>query len=865
MGTKLVQPSGIPDAPSDGNTYGRKDANWTVAGGGGGISDAPVDGSAYSRKNANWESAEIIVTNTFYIDNRRIDAYTPTGAITKPFKSINAALSGVVSPSDSNRYLLKVSPNKYNEQITLKPFVQIDGEAVDSVIIHYDGDVVIAGAGMSSFGSIIQNCTTSCESADPTKTAIRCQTGGNLVCSNVFALCSAGIGTIVEGGFFTASNFGILSATDGLRCKSGAYLTLTAGCTLTGLGSPYYDLVVEAGGDYITDSSTMYINDRVSILGIITLHSSSSNIKNDSLVPGITVTDALNSLVIPSELVNRTIYIATTGNDITGDGTIGLPYYSLHKAIENIGHILNGTTITILIADGIYDYSTMNDLIIDKEMIVGGLGTTTGIKIKSQADINSAFTIEDSGTFSALVDIDSNIHIDTSKSWTIDEHSGKFLRIKTINSGSLPSNGDGVSYTYRIIPILRNGIDWIETGFVQGGLSQSQDIATYDIVIHNVILNFGTKYISISDATNGVLNFYGLKIVSTGRFNVGYDHTIRGNHMDIFAGIYNTHISCLSFNAIDSYLLTSYLSVTYLSILNVVEGSVLTSSYTTNIQKFEVIDIFRDSVVQNTAINKSSYLIYFNDYVTRILSLQNRCKFINMKYAMNSCYMSISARLYFDNISFMVDASYPFDAILVTPSSIVFKNEPLLGRMSYDDTTPATTYHNLTNTFNYALLDPSGPIIITAASELQNDSNKAGVHIADALTGLDLVYLPIASFSGLEQITVNTSPPTLPTIGDVWIDSGNGTTLFITGPQTLSDLHDDIVCNSVSGFTVNLPTAVAAYVGKRYNIKNIGAGDIIVSSEVNIDSTTSATVSQWQCITVLLIDLGAATYIWIII
>jgi len=353
MGTKLVQPSGIPDAPSDGNTYGRKDANWTVAGGGGGISDAPVDGSAYSRKNANWESAEIIVTNTFYIDNRRIDAYTPTGAITKPFKSINAALSGVVSPSDSNRYLLKVSPNKYNEQITLKPFVQIDGEAVDSVIIHYDGDVVIAGAGMSSFGSIIQNCTTSCESADPTKTAIRCQTGGNLVCSNVFALCSAGIGTIVEGGFFTASNFGILSATDGLRCKSGAYLTLTAGCTLTGLGSPYYDLVVEAGGDYITDSSTMYINDLTSILGTYTTHSPANNIRNDSNVTGITVMDALNELNLEKLniiSINTTYTVKASGGDFT---TIQAAIDSLKTKWINLD-----VTVTISVDPGVFTHTS---------------------------------------------------------------------------------------------------------------------------------------------------------------------------------------------------------------------------------------------------------------------------------------------------------------------------------------------------------------------------------------------------------------------------------------------------------------------------------------------------------------------------
>lgn len=46
---------GIPDAPNDGNLYGRKNLAWSiVTGGGGGIADAPVDGTTYGRNNAAW-------------------------------------------------------------------------------------------------------------------------------------------------------------------------------------------------------------------------------------------------------------------------------------------------------------------------------------------------------------------------------------------------------------------------------------------------------------------------------------------------------------------------------------------------------------------------------------------------------------------------------------------------------------------------------------------------------------------------------------------------------------------------------------------------------------------------------------------
>lgn len=47
---------GIPDAPSDGTGYVRKDGAWAAeSGGGSGIPDAPSDGKTYGRKDAAWE------------------------------------------------------------------------------------------------------------------------------------------------------------------------------------------------------------------------------------------------------------------------------------------------------------------------------------------------------------------------------------------------------------------------------------------------------------------------------------------------------------------------------------------------------------------------------------------------------------------------------------------------------------------------------------------------------------------------------------------------------------------------------------------------------------------------------------------
>ena len=46
---------GIPDAPSDGTLYGRKNAAWDAVPAPG-IADAPSDGTLYARKNAAWDA-----------------------------------------------------------------------------------------------------------------------------------------------------------------------------------------------------------------------------------------------------------------------------------------------------------------------------------------------------------------------------------------------------------------------------------------------------------------------------------------------------------------------------------------------------------------------------------------------------------------------------------------------------------------------------------------------------------------------------------------------------------------------------------------------------------------------------------------
>jgi hypothetical protein len=54
-----------------------------------------------------------------------------------------------------------------------------------------------------------------------------------------------------------------------------------------------------------------------------------------------------------AELAIRDIYVSTTGNDITGDGSSGKPYKTIEKALSAIKKIIFNP-VTIILADGTY-------------------------------------------------------------------------------------------------------------------------------------------------------------------------------------------------------------------------------------------------------------------------------------------------------------------------------------------------------------------------------------------------------------------------------------------------------------------------------------------------------------------------------
>lgn len=71
--------------------------------------------------------------------------------------------------------------------------------------------------------------------------------------------------------------------------------------------------------------------------------------------------DVSGGVVVAGEVkglisTNVTIYVATTGSDVTGDGSIGNPYASIARALSSIASklIASGVAVTIQVANGVY-------------------------------------------------------------------------------------------------------------------------------------------------------------------------------------------------------------------------------------------------------------------------------------------------------------------------------------------------------------------------------------------------------------------------------------------------------------------------------------------------------------------------------
>jgi hypothetical protein len=113
----------------DGNLYSWNGATWTNVGniaGPQGIQGPPGSIGPQGVKGDPGSIAEVPVTNTIYVDPARQDAYTETGSILTPYKTITSAITACSSISLINQVIVLATYN-YTEDVVINKNVNIIG------------------------------------------------------------------------------------------------------------------------------------------------------------------------------------------------------------------------------------------------------------------------------------------------------------------------------------------------------------------------------------------------------------------------------------------------------------------------------------------------------------------------------------------------------------------------------------------------------------------------------------------------------------------------------------------------------------------------------------------------------------------
>ncbi|HMM30342.1 MAG TPA: BppU family phage baseplate upper protein [Clostridia bacterium] len=174
------------------------------------------------------------------------------------------------------------------------------------------------------------------------------------------------------------SNVGTTDITD--NAVSNAKLSAAMGKTVKGNPNEYLSAIQDVSmldvAEYALDAGTIatsiadteYIP--VSVSSTSTKKITWANIKAALL-------SFFSGIFAPALMADKTLYVATTGSDTTGDGSSGAPYATLQKAADVAVKNLNGYTLTINIAAGTYNAGATFKNIVNGTLQITGAGVAS--------------------------------------------------------------------------------------------------------------------------------------------------------------------------------------------------------------------------------------------------------------------------------------------------------------------------------------------------------------------------------------------------------------------------------------------------------------------------------------------------------
>lgn len=339
--------------------------------------------------------------------------------------------------------------------------------------------------------------------------------------------------SLVEG--FTADYWTILTFTlNSTNIFDGDSVSINVDFTQYSDGNNLYDLEQSMPGINITLTPTLGNIEPV----IVDLAGGSANLIYNAIVSGnenIIVTDYMNIANITFTVRDseaNTIYVSTTGNDNTGDGSRDNPYQTVDRAIE--ANRQSGGDKTIFLFDGVYE--TGNILISNNVTIIGQ--TCGNVIISSREEF--IFNISSTVSITNLTLVNSTLAIDNNGRVNIIDSafSGNDLGINnsnylTITNSNFTDNNQSIASSN--ILIVNNGqfIDndmAIETTdgeiSVSNSLFENNANGSLTLTNSNVVLSQNT--IINSEAItleNTTLNYVNLVFMENSTVNLIYGET----------------------------------------------------------------------------------------------------------------------------------------------------------------------------------------------------------------------------------------------------------------------------------------------------------------------------------------------------
>jgi hypothetical protein len=283
------------------------------------------------------------ISTVLYVDGNRTDIYTANGSITKPFKTIMAAINSVTDASANKRYAIDIVGGKtYSEQVILKAYVGLRSPEVAR--IQNPGGVghTIVASSMSAV-SRLQNLVIINNSSDIEDAAMFLGSGGNVGTTNCSLTGETGYGLKMTAGAFIADVCIFRGVANSVKVSGGNCITNF--CTFD---ATTFDVNV-TGGTFKYLAPYFKGN---GITGVGTRLQKADSILNDSSVIGTSVKNALETLDTGKSSVisvNTTLTVKASGGDFT----------TIQAALDSLKskRINSDVTVTISVDPGLFTHT----------------------------------------------------------------------------------------------------------------------------------------------------------------------------------------------------------------------------------------------------------------------------------------------------------------------------------------------------------------------------------------------------------------------------------------------------------------------------------------------------------------------------